>query len=277
MPVSYTHLDVFKRQVVECLKRQTIRPDKIILYLSKEQFSSIEEIPDNLISRQDDIFHIEMVDGDLRSHKKFFYSFTSYPDNLVLLVDDDIYYPLNMVEPVSYTHLQFFLLKQKMHNVLSDYTWLIFWLMVTSYMQSYCQSFTRSLNKMMQYSIAGIVLTLSTALFSVLFIPHLGLSGYALSLILAQLVAAIYSFVAGGCYKYIQFQGNSWSSVKEMLTYSAPLLPNGIMWWLVNGLNRPIMEHFLCLAAIGLYAVANRFTGMLFSLLSILSTAWRCV
>ena len=170
--------------------------------------------------------------------------------------------------------VQFFLLKQKMHNVLSDYTWLIFWLMVTSYMQSYCQSFTRSLNKMMQYSIAGIVLTLSTALFSVLFIPHLGLSGYALSLILAQLVAAIYSFVAGGCYKYIQFQGNSWSSVKEMLTYSAPLLPNGIMWWLVNGLNRPIMEHFLGLAAIGLYAVANRFTGMLFSLLSILSTAW---
>lgn len=146
--------------------------------------------------------------------------------------------------------------------------------MVTSYMQSYCQSFTRSLNKMMQYSIAGIVLTLVTVLFSVLFIPHLGLSGYALSLILAQLVAALYSFVAGGCYKYIQIQGNSWSSVKEMLTYSAPLLPNGIMWWLVNGLNRPIMEHFLGLAAIGLYAVANKFTGILFSLLSILSTAW---
>ena len=93
-------------QVVECLKRQTIRPDKIILYLSKEQFSSIEEIPDNLISRQDDIFHIEMVDGDLRSHKKFFYSFTSYPDNLVLLVDDDIYYPLNMVEQMLEAYME---------------------------------------------------------------------------------------------------------------------------------------------------------------------------
>lgn len=170
--------------------------------------------------------------------------------------------------------VRLFLQKQEINSVFSDYTWLIFWLMVTSYMQNYCQSFTRSLNKMMQYSIAGIVLTLATALFSVLFIPHLGLLGYALSLILAQVVAALYSFAAGGCYKYIQIQGNSWSSVKEMLTYSAPLLPNGIMWWLVNGLNRPIMEHFLGLAAIGLYAVANRFTGILYSLLSILSTAW---
>lgn len=170
--------------------------------------------------------------------------------------------------------VQFFLLKKEIHNVFSDYTWLIFWLMVTSYMQNYCQSFTRSLNKMMQYSIAGIVLTFATALFSVVFIPYLGLSGYALSLILAQLVAALYSFVAGGCFKYIQFKGNSWLSVKEMLTYSVPLLPNGIMWWLVNGLNRPVMEHFLGLVAIGLYAVANKFTGVLFSLLSILSTAW---
>jgi O-antigen/teichoic acid export membrane protein len=152
----------------------------------------------------------------------------------------------------------------EMHNVFSDYTWLIYGMMVTSYVQNYCQSFSRSLNKMLSYSVAGIVLTFSTALFSILLIPSYGVVGYAYALILAQLAATLYSFVTAGCYKYIQVRGNSYGAVKEMLAYSAPLLPNGIMWWLVNGINRPIMEHFLGLAAIGIYAVANKFTGMSF-------------
>jgi O-antigen/teichoic acid export membrane protein len=105
-------------------------------------------------------------------------------------------------------------------------------------------------------------------------IPSYGVTGYAYSLMLAQILAAIYPFIATRSYRYCQIHGNSWSSVKEMLSYSVPLLPNGIMWWLVNGINRPVMEHFLGLAAIGLYAVANKFTGMLYSVLNIFSMAW---
>lgn len=166
------------------------------------------------------------------------------------------------------------MLHMNFHNVFSDYTWLIFWMMVSAYAQNYCQTFTRCLNKMMHYSIAGMLLTFATALFSIIFIPSFGVKGYAYSLISAQLLAATYSFIAAKSYKYCQVSGNSWSSVKEMLSYSIPLLPNGIMWWLVNGVNRPIMEHFLGLAAIGIYAVANKFTGMFYSVLSIFSTAW---
>lgn len=170
--------------------------------------------------------------------------------------------------------VQQWMLSNDIHNVFSDYVWLIFWMMVTSYIQNYTQSFTRSLNKMAHYSIAGIVLTFAIAGLSILLIPRYGLLGYVWALILAQLVAALYSFIAAGVYKYVQLAGCSWISVKEMLSYSAPLLPNGIMWWLVNGINRPVMEHLLGLVAIGLYAVANKFTGMLYSILNILSTAW---
>lgn len=170
--------------------------------------------------------------------------------------------------------VQYLILRFGQHNVFSDYTWLIYGMMVTSYIQNYCQSFSRSLNKMFSYSMAGIVLTLTTAVYSILLIPNYGVVGYAFALILAQLSASLYSFVTAGCYQYVQLRGNSYTAVKEMLGYSAPLLPNGIMWWLVNGINRPIMEHFLGLAAIGIYAVANKFTGMLFSVLTIFSTAW---
>lgn len=85
-------------QVVECMKRQTVRPFRVFLWLSKEQFPKMSLIPERLIKMQDDIFQIKMVDGDLRSHKKYYYVAKYYPNNLVFLVDDDIYYPDNILE-----------------------------------------------------------------------------------------------------------------------------------------------------------------------------------
>lgn len=84
--------------VIEAIKRQTVLPEKIILWLSKEQFPSIEAIPNSLISRQDDIFEIRLVDGDMKSHKKYYYASCEFPDSMIILIDDDIYYPLDMIE-----------------------------------------------------------------------------------------------------------------------------------------------------------------------------------
>jgi len=84
--------------VVECMLRQTILPDKIILWLSKEQFSSYEAIPIKLRNRVSDIFDIKLVDNDLKSHKKYYYAFNEYPDDFVITIDDDIFYPPYLIE-----------------------------------------------------------------------------------------------------------------------------------------------------------------------------------
>ena len=85
-------------QVVECMKRQTILPEKIILWLSKEQFSSRESVPQSLWSRVDDWFSIRFVDGDIRSHKKYYYASKEFYDKLVFLIDDDIYYDTDIIK-----------------------------------------------------------------------------------------------------------------------------------------------------------------------------------
>ena len=79
-------------QVVECLKRQTILPEKIILYLSEEQFPRIIAIPESLRSRQDNLFEIRIVSGDIRSHKKYYYAMQEFPDKTIVTCDDDVYY-----------------------------------------------------------------------------------------------------------------------------------------------------------------------------------------
>ena len=93
-------------QVISCMLRQTLQPREIILWLSKDQFPTMESIPNSLRKMEGDFFKIRMVDGDLRSHKKYYYVAKEYPDDYVFLIDDDIYYPSTIIERTWKAHLE---------------------------------------------------------------------------------------------------------------------------------------------------------------------------
>ena len=84
--------------VIESIKRQTIKANKIILWLSLDQFNGLNDVPESLRIRTGDEFEIRFVEGDIRSHKKYYYAFKAYPNDFVMTVDDDIFYPPNMIE-----------------------------------------------------------------------------------------------------------------------------------------------------------------------------------
>lgn len=88
--------DVWK--VVESLKNQSVLPEKIILWLSREQFPTKDTIPDTLWKQEDSLFEIRMVEGDIRSHKKFYYVMQEFPDKTFVTCDDDIYYHPDMLK-----------------------------------------------------------------------------------------------------------------------------------------------------------------------------------
>lgn len=93
-------------QVVECLSRQTYLPEKIILWLSKEQFpSEKDDMPESLTCRLSKRFEIRFVDGDKGSHKKYYYVSKLFPEKYVFLIDDDIYYPTTLIENTWEAHL----------------------------------------------------------------------------------------------------------------------------------------------------------------------------
>lgn len=83
--------------VISGLSCQSRMPDKIILWLSLEQFPN-KIVPQELKNLENDVFEIRFVPDDLRSHKKYFYSFSEYKDDYVILIDDDIYYDTKLVE-----------------------------------------------------------------------------------------------------------------------------------------------------------------------------------
>ena len=93
-------------QVVECMLRQTFRPKKVILWLSRDQFPTTDSIPTSLTSRIGDIFEIRLVEGDLRSHKKYYYAAKEFPQSKIVLIDDDLYYPTYMLEELYLEHMK---------------------------------------------------------------------------------------------------------------------------------------------------------------------------
>lgn len=78
--------------VIETILRQTKKPDMIILWLSEEQFPKLESLPKNLLKLQSRGLKIELRPNDLRSHKKYYYTLTEYPNDIMITVDDDIIY-----------------------------------------------------------------------------------------------------------------------------------------------------------------------------------------
>lgn len=84
--------------VIECMLRQSKKPDKIILWLSKEQFANFSGIPKSLQVLQSRGLDIELVDGDIRSHKKYYYVFKKFPNDYIITIDDDIIYRTDLIE-----------------------------------------------------------------------------------------------------------------------------------------------------------------------------------
>ncbi len=84
--------------VIECLLRQTIKPSVIIIWLSKQQFKSLNELPKALLDLQDRGLTIKIVNEDIRSHKKYYYVMKTYPNDIIITVDDDIFYRSDMIQ-----------------------------------------------------------------------------------------------------------------------------------------------------------------------------------
>lgn len=160
-------------------------------------------------------------------------------------------------------------------NTFINYTWFIWGIIVMTFLQNYTQQFSRSIDNIKVFTISGVVYTICIASLSFLLIPKFKLDGYFYAQILALFITSLYTFVSIKGTQYILLKKGLFHYCKEMLLFSIPLIPNGIMWWLVAALNRPMMEKNLGLEAVGVFAVANRFPSVIVVLFTVFISSWQ--
>lgn len=84
--------------VIKSLLCQTIKPDKIILWLAEEQFPNKEkDLPKELLELEKYGLTICWC-NDIRSYKKLIPTIKKYPDSYIITFDDDLYYLPSTVE-----------------------------------------------------------------------------------------------------------------------------------------------------------------------------------
>jgi len=82
---------------IESLLQQTVKPNKIILWLDETKYNTYESIPVALHEQEKRGLEIRLCE-DVRSYTKLVPALINYPDAVIISADDDIIYPIDFVE-----------------------------------------------------------------------------------------------------------------------------------------------------------------------------------
>lgn len=159
----------------------------------------------------------------------------------------------------------------------SDYVWLyILVLIISSYNAIYGQ-FLRANNQAIAFSISGIITTLVLVCGNLFFLIYVksGMDGYIYSILISQTITAFYITFIGRIFKNICFREIDKSTIKLMLLYSIPLIPNNLMWWIMNAGDKYIINFYLGDGANGIYSLAMKLPTILNIAFTIFMQAWQ--
>lgn len=160
---------------------------------------------------------------------------------------------------------------------LSQYKLVIIILLLLQLFQILLSQFARGIGNVVHYSVNGILMTLIIASSNVVLIAKfkMGVEGYLYSLIIANVFSILFLFFSNKVYRFTNFRKINFVFIKESLLFSIPLIPNTLMWWLINSSSRFFIAFFIGASANGLYAVSNKVPLILTSIIAIFNQAWQ--
>jgi hypothetical protein len=113
LPIYYSNMSIHKLKTspesdivvhltIKSILNQTCPPKSVLLWLANEQFPDGEnKLPIELLNLKKKGLKIEFCD-DLKSHKKYFYAFQKFSENRIVTIDDDVFYPNDMLKILKY-------------------------------------------------------------------------------------------------------------------------------------------------------------------------------
>lgn len=136
--------------------------------------------------------------------------------------------------------------------------------------------FARGMGGNKKFAIASLITGLMTLMATVglVIFAKMGAEGMLLSIVAANTACALYLFFALKLYNYIRLRDYDKTLQRELISYSSPLIPNGISWWVINVSDRTIISIIIGVAANGIYAVANKYAAIFSSIFAIFSMSW---
>lgn len=136
---------------------------------------------------------------------------------------------------------------------------------------------SRGLEKNLDFSISAIISSLGKMIFAVIFVWYLriGLTGAIIALGLSSMFSLTVLVIRAKLYRYIDLSLISRSEIRNLISYSWPMVPNAMSMWVMRVSDRFVVTMFMGLEANAVYSVANKIPSLLTLAQSTFTMAWQ--
>lgn len=126
------------------------------------------------------------------------------------------------------------------------------------------------------FAIDGILYTLTLCIANIIFLAwfKLGISGYFLAYIIANVLSIIFLIVVGSPFKNFNNETLDPKLLKSILIFSLPMIVNGISWWIINASDRYMIQWFMSESDVGIYSVASKIPSFITTFTGVFNQAW---
>lgn len=164
----------------------------------------------------------------------------------------------------------------ELYKTVAPWKWYITAYISVNMLVSIELNYLKAINKNLLYSIICILQTLSLALINIVLVAHfkLGIKGYLIAYIGANIIAAVIALLFGKIFKDIRKAKFDKGLAKQMITYSTPLILNNLSWWVIQSSDKLMLESMVSATALGIYTVASRIPSLITVFISIFQQAW---
>ena len=158
----------------------------------------------------------------------------------------------------------------------NPYSFYVYANVIAMMLSGYMLQTARGLGDNATYSIASFLSGAVTIICNVFFIVglHMKAEGMLLSSVIGNLVASGYVFLKDKIFRQIKIGAIDICLLKNMLKYAWPLVPNALIWWVVNASDRSIVLAFMGTSASGILAVSHKLPSLITVLYNIFHLSW---
>lgn len=134
----------------------------------------------------------------------------------------------------------------------------------------------RGLGYNLYYSISAIINSVISMLLIVALVwkIQMGLEGLLIAINVAILIAIACLVILLRFFSYLSISLFSWNQLKEMFSYSLPLVPNALSSWVMSLSDRLIVTAMLGIEANAVYAIANKIPSLFNTFQGTFISAW---
>lgn len=160
--------------------------------------------------------------------------------------------------------------------VTADYKWFLLYNILASIFANMMLQISRGFGDNVTYAFGSFLSAAVQILGNLIFLVplHMGVYGMLYATILSHIITAIFVFFKERVYRYVSPKKFSKSTLKEVLQYSVPLIPNALCWWVLNASDRTIVMAFLGTAANGLLSIGHKFSSVYITFYNIFNLSW---